>query len=456
MVGGYPPAGSVMQPEFKAQFGWAMYDWAAQPFFTIIFTFIFGPYFVNHVIADPLTGQSTWANIQTYAGIAMALTAPFFGAYADVSGPRKPWVIGFSALCILACASLWFGQPQANDATVMWMVIALVLAIIGAEFAIIFNNAMLPALASADKIGKLSGFGWAMGYLGALIALPIMLWITGQLPGVAGPNLDQASHVGDRLAGPFVAAWFALFILPFMLWTPDLKATGSNRLSAVRHTLANTWRTLKSLHHHQPNLLRYLIARMCYYDGLNAMFAFGGVYAAVRFDWGTTELGLFGIIVLLFGVPGCLGGGWLDDKISSKATLYLSVSGLFLTMLAILSIGDGNILFVISTTFPSPDDGLFASAAEQFMLACACALGVFAGPSQAASRSLIARIAPPEEIGKYFGLFALSGKATSFVAPATIGALLGVVGDRWAYGAILVFLALGLVILSGVREEVAR
>ena len=441
-----------MQTGFKARFGWAMYDWAAQPFFTIVFTFIFGPYFVNAVAADPQAGQTLWANIQTYAGLIMAVSAPFLGAYADASGPRKPWVIGFSTLCIAACAALWLAEPNADPGRISLIVLILVLGIIGAEFGIVFNNAMLPGLAVNGRVGKLSGFGWAMGYIGALIALPIMLWITGQLPGVPGPELDQSARVGDRLSGPFVAVWFALFMIPFILWTPDEPARAENRMQAVKTTLSETWATLKTLHH-RPNVLRFLIARMTYYDGLNALFAFGGVYAAVRFGWGTTELGIFGIIILIFGVPGCFIGGWLDDRIGSKRMLFISVGGLFLTMLGILSIGDGKVLFVVEAAFPQPDDGLFASQAELYMIAFAAALGIFAGPSQAASRSMIARLAPPDQIGKYFGLFALSGKATSLLAPFLIGVLLAYVGDRWSYGVILLFLFIGMILLAGVREE---
>ena len=441
-----------MQTGFKARFGWAMYDWAAQPFFTIVFTFIFGPYFVNAVAADPQAGQTLWANIQTYAGLIMAVSAPFLGAYADASGPRKPWVIGFSTLCIAACAALWLAEPNADPGRISLIVLILVLGIIGAEFGIVFNNAMLPGLAVNGRVGKLSGFGWAMGYIGALIALPIMLWITGQLPGVPGPELDQSARVGDRLSGPFVAVWFALFMIPFILWTPDEPARAENRMQAVKTTLSETWATLKTLHH-RPNVLRFLIARMTYYDGMNALIAFGGVYAAVRFGWGTTELGIFGIIILIFGVPGCFIGGWLDDRIGSKRMLFISVGGLFLTMLGILSIGDGKVLFVVEAAFPQPDDGLFASQAELYMIAFAAALGIFAGPSQAASRSMIARLAPPDQIGKYFGLFALSGKATSFLAPFLIGVLLAYVGDRWSYGVILLFLFIGMILLAGVREE---
>ena len=436
----------------RGRFGWVMYDWAAQPFFTIILTFIFGPYFVNAVASNPQEGQSLWANAQTFAGLAMALTAPFLGAYADESGPRKPWVIGFSLLCIFSCFGLWFAEPNANDPAIYLVIACFILGLIGAEYAVVFNNAMLPDLASPGNLGKLSGYGWAMGYIGALLALPIMLWITGQLPGVAGPELDQSARVGDRLAGPFTAVWLALFMLPFVFWTPDTTAAVTNRLAAAKRSLANTVTTLKELPS-RPNLLRYLIARMLYYDGLNAVFAFGGVYASLRFGWGTTELGIFGIIILIFGIPGCFLGGWLDDKIGPKRTLQIFVVGITLAMTAILSIGDGKVAFVIDAAFPAEGGGLFASQAELFMVGAAALVGVCAGPVQSSSRALIAVLAPPGQAGKYFGLFALSGKATSFAAPLGIGILLGIAGDRWAYGIILVFLFAGLLLLTGVREH---
>lgn len=457
MVATTPSVETAPQPDgtprvgFRARLGWAFYDWAAQPYFTIIFTFVFGPYFVAHVASDVQTGQTLWAGVQTWAGVLMALLAPLVGAYADVTGPRKPGVIGCSAICIVACALLWFAVPGADAATLWLILVALVLGTVGAEFAIVFNNAMLPELAGPAEVGRLSGFGWAMGYAGGLLALPVMLWVTGQLPGFDGPGLDGAAHTGDRLAGPFVALWFSLFMLPFLLWTPDTGHHPGPRVGVAAQSLRAAWDTLRLLPA-RPNLLRYLLARMAYYDGLNAIFAFGGVYAAVRFGWGTTELGLFGIIILLFGVPGCFLGGWLDDRIGARRTLLIAVSGLFLTMLGILSIGEGRILFALPVAFPQADDGLFGSSAEHFMIALAALLGVCAGPAQSASRTLIARLAPPEERGRFFGLFALSGKATSFVAPASIGILLGVVGDRWAYAVILVFIAIGLALLVGVRE----
>lgn len=442
-----------MEAGFKARLGWAMYDWAAQPFFTIIFTFIFGPYFVNVVIGDAAAGQAMWGDTQTIAGLIMAFSAPILGSLADATGPRKPWVIGFSAICIAACFGLWFATPGADDTRVAFIVAMVVIGVIGAEFSIVFNNAMLPALAKGDQVGRLSGFGWAMGYLGALIALPIMLWVTGQLPGLSGPSFAEGSYIGERLAGPFSGAWFILFLIPFLLWTPDQPRLVSDRMAAVRRGLGELRETLRTLPKRR-NMFRFLIARMIYYDGLNAIFAFGGIYVAAQLGWTTLELGLFGILTLIFGVPGCLLGGWLDDRIGAKRTLYLSIGGLLITTLGIISIGDGRVFFFAPMGFPVAGDGLFAAPAEWVMLGLTALLGLVAGPSQAASRTMVARLAPPEQLGQFYGLFSLSGKVTAFIAPFAIARVTDASqSSRIGVSVILAFLIVGLVLLAGVREE---
>lgn len=442
-----------MQAGFKARLGWAMYDWAAQPFFTIIFTFIFGPYFVNVVVGDAAAGQTLWGDTQTIAGLVMAFMAPVLGSLADATGPRKPWVIGFSVVCIAACFGLWFATPGADDSRIALIVALVVIGVIGAEFSIVFNNAMLPSLAKGDQVGKLSGFGWAMGYGGALIALPIMLWVTGQLPGMAGPSFPEGSYIGERLAGPFSGVWFIVFLIPFLIWTPDQPRLVSDRLAAIRAGLRELRQTVRTLPKRR-NMFRFLIARMIYYDGLNAIFAFGGIYVAAQLGWTTLELGLFGILTLIFGVPGSLLGGWLDDRIGSKRTLFLSIGGLVLTTLGIISIGDEQVLFFVPMAFPVAGDGLFAAPAEWVMLGLTALLGLVAGPSQAASRSMVTRLAPPGQLGQFFGLFSLSGKVTAFLAPFAIARVTDASdSSRIGVSVILVFLIVGLFLLAGVREE---
>ncbi|MEC9345132.1 MAG: MFS transporter [Pseudomonadota bacterium] len=441
-----------MRAGFRGRFGWAMFDWAAQPFFTIITTFIFAPYFASQIIGDQTEGQETWGWIQGGAGLVMAFAAPVLGALADATGPRKPWTVGFSLLCAVACCGLWFAEPGATGPLYWFIVAMVVLGVIGAEFAVVFNNAMLPSLAGEDRVGGLSGFGWAMGYIGALVALPIMLWLTGQLPGIPGPGFDMDSHVGERLSGPFAGIWYAVFLIPFMLWTPDQPRMVHDRVAAVRKGLRDLRHTLATLPS-RPNIFRFLISRMIYYDGLNAIFAFGGIYIQGQLGWGLLELGLFGILTLVFGIPGSFLGGWLDDRIGSRPTLFLSLTGLVLTVLAIISIGDGKVFFVVPLDFPVEGDGLFAAPAEWAVLGITALLGIVAGPAQAASRSMVARLAPPDQLGKYYGLFALSGKATSWAAPLTIALVTRQTESaRIGISMILVFIVVGLVLLLRVRE----
>ncbi|WP_416896211.1 MAG: MFS transporter [Minwuia sp.] len=442
-----------MQAGFKGRFGWAMYDWAAQPFFTIIFTFIFGPYFVGHVVADEVRGQALWGDTQTIAGLIMAFMAPVLGSLADATGPRKPWVLGFTLLCIAACFGLWFAVPNADGGTLALVIACVVLGVIGAEFSIVFNNAMLPDLAKNGQVGRLSGFGWAMGYVGGLIALIIMLIVTGQMPGVPGPSFPEGSFIAERLAGPFSGIWFLIFIIPFMIWTPDTPKLVNDRVQAIRDGLKDLRHTIATLPQ-RPNIFRFLIARMIYYDGLNAIFAFGGIYVAAQFGWGLTELGLFGIVALIAGIPGSLVGGWLDDRIGSKATLFLSVGGLTLVVIGLISVGDGMVFFAVPMDFPTPDDGLFASTAEQVVMLMTAVLGIVAGPAQAASRSMVTRLAPPDRLGQYFGLFSLSGKVTAFLAPFAIARVTEASeSSRIGISVIIIFLIVGLAILSTVREE---
>lgn len=438
---------------FKAKFGWVMYDWAAQPFFTVITTFVFSPYFVNHVAATPAEGQSLWGLTQSLAGLALAITAPFLGSLADRTGPRKPWVYSFSALCIIACMGLYFAVPGASGDQITLIMACVIAGTIGAEFSIVFTNAMLPSLARYDRLGRLSGYGWAMGYIGGLLALVLILWMTGQLPGVPGPDLGEAPKIAERLSGPFSGLWFLVFLLPFIFWTPDEGKKDIDRSAIMREGASELWATIKTLPSY-PDMLTFLIARMIYYDGLNAIFAFGGIYAAHVFGWATIEIGLFGLIILITGILGSLLGGVLDDIIGSKRTLIWSVTGLLLTSIGILSIADGKILFVMETSFPVEGDGLFASTAELFLILVAALLGIVAGPAQAASRSMVVRLAPQQDLGKFFGLYAFSGKATSFVAPAVIAAVTVSTGSvRAGTAMLIIFIVVGLFLLLRVDED---
>ncbi len=443
------------------QFSWALFDWANQPYFTLVTTFIFAPYFTSHVVGDAVRGQELWGYGQAIAGLCIALLSPVMGAMADASGPRKPWIVLFQSVCVLACAGLWLALPGAADSDLIMILGLVVLASLGAEFAIVFNNAMLPTLVSRARMGRLSGQAWALGYLGGLISLGFILGGF-SLPETTLFGLDKASHEHDRMVGPFSAIWMVIFVLPLLLFTPDVPPSGIGRREAARRGLRQLLTTLREIRHYR-NIMLFLIARMIYFDGLSAVFAFGGIYAAGSFGWTTTNLGIFGIILTIFAAVGASFGGWLDDRIGSKKTILVAVVGLFVATLGIVSIAveglgsDGRkdtILFFIQYGQSAPGEGMFTTLAEQLFLLFGIMIGIFGGPAQAASRTMLSRLAPVEMIGEFYGLYALCGKATAFVAPFAIAWVTGVAeSQRAGVSVILIFLFVGLVLMLPVREE---
>jgi UMF1 family MFS transporter len=411
----------------KARWGWALFDWSTQPFYTLITTFLFAPYFASVVVGNAVHGQSLWGLGQGAAGAAVAVLGPVFGAVADSMGRRKPWVGGFAAVAVVAMALLWTARPG----VVVPALVLAAIATIAVEFATVFNNAMMPGLVPRGRLGRLSGFGWSLGYLGGLVALALMLGLF-TLPEVPAFGLSKAAHEPERLVGPFSGLWLAVFILPLFFWTPDAPP----RLTlgpAIRAGLSNLAATLGHLGRHRV-IARYLLARMLYYDGLTAVFSFGGIYAAGLFHWSQTELGLFGIVIVVFAMIGAFAGGRLDDRLGSKVTVLLSLAGLIVGLVGILAIP------AIAEASPR----LFASTPEKAMVGFAALIGLFAGPAQAASRTLMARLAPPDLMTEFFGLYALSGKATAFVAPLAVSAATAALASQRAGLAVLiVFLVAG-------------
>jgi UMF1 family MFS transporter len=441
--------------------GWVLFDWAAQPYFTLINTFVYAPFFASAVAANPVEGQAMWGFATSTAGLAIAFLSPVLGAIADASGRRKPWIAFFGIFLVIGALLLWMGRPGAPE-TVAIVLFAFVLATIGAEFATVFNNSMMPSLVPPERIGRLSGLGWAIGYLGGMVSLILMLGLlvgsteTGRTLLGFKPlfGLDPAGREGDRAAGPLTALWFIAFVIPLFLFTPDAPAKMPMG-EAARTGLRNLGRTLAEVQRYR-NVMAFLIANMIYMDGLIALFALGGIYAAGVFGWTTIEIGLFGMLLTITGTAGALLGGRLDDAIGSKPVILSSIGFLTLATLAILLIGPGHIFFIFETAKPAPGDGLFATGPEQVYLVLGGIMGAAAGPLQAASRSLLVRLAPRDQIGQFFGLFALSGKVTAFVGPFLSSVVTLALNDQRAgLGVLLVMFCIGAAILSQVRTEPA-
>jgi UMF1 family MFS transporter len=455
-----PPAA---WPPRRAVTAWLFFDWAAQPFFTLITTFVFAPFFASALAADAAEGQALWGYATGFAGFSIALLSPLLGGIADRTGPRKPWIAAFGALLVLGSGLLWFSVPGSPLAVPIALT-GFVMATIGAEFATTFNNAMMTRLVPPERLGWLSGTGWAVGYLGGLLSLAITLGLlaadphTGKtLAGIAPIlGLDAAAREGDRFSGPLTALWFVVFVAPMFLLTPDSSRTGLSLAEAAKGGVGRLRETLAELPR-LPSLGRFLLANMIYQDALVALFAFGGIYAAGVFGWRTIELGIFGILLTVTGTLGAWAGGRLDDAIGGKPVVLGAIACLTFACLGILSLGADRVLFVIPATPAAPGDGLFASLPERVYLGLGLLIGLVAGPMQAASRSLMARLAPQGRVGEFFGLFALSGKVTSFMGPTLVALATTLFASQQAGLSVLILFFLAVAwLLAGVRVGQAR
>ena len=464
--------GSVERAPLRARVSWMLFDWSAQPYYTLVQTFLFAPYFANAVVQNSACGtlikeggeqaacgQALWGYAAAIAGLLIAVISPFLGALADGRGRRKPWIAGLSLIFLAGLSALWLATPGASTGTIFLVLGGFILATLAAELMGVFSNSIMTGLVPKDELGRLSGTGWAVGYFGGLASLALVAGFLVPLPGEAKTllgfepllHLNAAERQGDRLTGPFAAVWFLVFIIPFFLFVPDRRSTAvhTERKSAG----AELWDTLKSLPS-MPSLLIFLIARMLYTDGLTAIFTFGGIYGASVFGWGPLELGIFGIVLTLVGAFGALIGGRLDDKLGPKTVIISALLILLIGALGILSVDKTHILYQTEVPEKIARSKPFSSLGEQTFLAFAIIVGLVAAPVQAASRSLLARLAPAEKMTQFFGLFAFSGKVTAFLAPFLVALVTQQTGSqRIGMSAVLAFLIVGAVMMLFVRTK---
>lgn len=405
---------------------WSLFDFANSAFTTIIVTFVFAAYFAQGVAADETTGGAQWSLAMAVAGFLIAVLSPVAGAIADRMGRRKPWLAGVSIMCAAATAMLWFVQPDAGDA--LWALVFVVIATVGFEMGLLFYNAMLPTVAPAHMLGRVSGWAWGLGYAGGLISLVIALFGFVQAdPPPFGLDKDNAEHV--RATALLVAGWFLVFAAPlFFVVKEETPRTALG--PAVRAGLAQLIATFRNVRRH-ANTLRYLVAAMIYSDGVHTIFALGGVYAAVVFGMELPQVIMLGISLNVTAGLGAFAFAWVDDRIGSKRTIMISLVALMITSSVVLLAPTPTIFWV-----------------------AALAMSTFFGPVQAASRTMMARLAPPDMRGEMFGLFSLSGKVTAFAGPALVGwVALATDNYRLGMATVVLFLAVGFWLLLGVKEE---
>ncbi|MEM9575543.1 MAG: MFS transporter [Pseudomonadota bacterium] len=445
----------------KRIWGWYFFDWASQPYNTLLLTFIFGPYFAQ-TATEVLIGegmdeaaaraqaQAYWGYGLTAAGVSIAVLAPILGSIADGSGKRLPWIRVFSLLYVIGSAGLWWTAP--DDFSVLWALFFFGIGLIGMEFATIFTNSYLPELhPDPDERGRISGSGWAFGYLGGVLALVVMLLLfqagdSGLTMARLQPlfGLDPGTGADTRIVGPLTAIWFAVFMIPFFLFvrdTPRDKGAPVNLSAGIRDLIG----TLKGLPKH-PSLTAYLFSAMFYRDALNGMYTFGGIYALGVLGWSIMQIGIFGILAALSGAVFCWIGGRVDRRVGPKPVIVWCCVTLILTAGLILSLTPTSIMGIALAEGSSvPDIAFYVAGAL---------IGAAGGALQASSRSMMTFQANPDRMTEAFGLYALSGKATAFLAPALIAIVSDVTqSQRLGIAPVVGLFMLGLFLLIWVKPK---
>ncbi|SFK15803.1 MFS transporter [Falsiroseomonas stagni] len=416
--------------ETRRIWAWAFYDWANSAFPTVVSTFVIAAYFAQGIAPDPATGQAQWGWMQSAAGFGVALLSPLLGAVADAGGRRRLMLGVFTLLLSASTAMIWFAKP--DPAYMVYALVCVGLATIAFELGTVFYNSMLPSVAGPAQIGRVSGLGWGLGYAGGLVCLAICLVLLIQPnPSPLGLDRGQAEHV--RATALLVAAWLLVFGWPVLLAVPDAPGPKPGWGEAARRGVGEVVALVRTLPRN-PALARFILARLFYTDGLNTLFAFGAIYAAGVFGMGIDRILLFGIAMNVTAGLGAAGFALVEDRIGSRQMVLLALA-------AMLVFGTGLLLATTETGF----------------WVLALSLGLFFGPAQAASRTFMARLAPPEEMAAHFGLFALSGRITGFLGPAALAAVTTATGSqRLGMATVLVFLGIGAAILLTVRDPVRR
>ena len=404
---------------------WCLYDWANSAFTTLVVTFLYAAYFTENFADDPGRGTALWSRGITVSALIIAGLAPIAGALAD-RGNRRHYLIGCSVLCVFATTVLAFIRPDSSYAVVMALGV-FVVANVAFELAMVFYNAFLPSIAKPTEVGRVSGYGWGLGYAGGLGALVVAL--LGFVTDSPWFGMSTEGGFNLRATNLLVAAWFLVFSVPAFIYLRDESVSvGPVSTRGVFRRLVETVRRLRRY----DQVTRFLLARLFFNDGLVTIFAFGGIYAVGTFDFTFSELITFGIVINVGAGVGAFLFGFVDDRIGAKNTVLVSV----------VALGVATLLGAVAPT----RDWFWMSAVF---------VGIFAGPNQSASRSFMARVVPEQHKAEFFGLFAFSGKVTSFVGPLLLGLLADAYSQRVGVGSLVLFFVVGGLLLWKVDEPQA-
>ena len=421
--------GSIRSSSRSRIFGWALWDWGSASFNAVIITFVFAPYLTKSVAATEEAGSSALGWAMAAAGLIIALVAPAAGTRADSGGRHKLWLGVHTGIVVLTMFGLFFVRDSPDY---LWL--GLLLIAVGSvffEFAEVSYNGIMVRITSADNVGKVSGFGWGMGYAGGLVLLVLLLVLVIQ-PEVGIFGAVDEGGMRFRIVAVLSAVWFAIFAVPALISAPGPKASTPSTGNPIKAFLADyaaLVRRLVRMWKEEHQTLRFFIASAVFRDGLAAIFAFAGVLAAGSYGFSPSEIIILGVAANVAAGTGAMIAGYFDDRLGPKPVI---VTGLIIILIGgfpILISGDALVFWV-----------------------CALILSFCVGPVQASSRSFLARITAPERAGENFGLYATTGRAVSFLGPAMFALSISIFGfQRAGTLGILIVLLIGLILIISVK-----
>ena len=446
-------------------YSWAFGQAARDPFYIMVVIYIFFPYFSAVVVGDPVRGQSLIGYINASVGFVLAATILFLGAIADTVGRRKPWILVTYGTIAIGGFLLWWVKPGSEGLSLYSSVGLIFIIMVAFAYAEVFHNAMLPSITPAERAGEVSGLAYALGNFGA-VSMMVFVLFAFALPGVQDwpflpeqplLGIDHSLNEHDRIVGPISGIWLVIFILPVLLFTPDGLGRGITWRQAARTGIREVATTLRQLIKHYSNIAVYLVARMLFNDGMVGVLIFGGVYAAGNFGWETITLLIFGLTTSVSAMIGAYLGGRLEDRLGSMRTLKVSIFGSATLLVVLTSITPETLFFVI----PASDEPVwafpyFSTLAELAYLATNQAFALFFVTGLSASRTLMAKISPPEMATQFFGLYGLSGSITAFLAPLLVAVVTDITqSQRIGFASLVMLIVVGGLMLGLVHEEQA-
>ena len=407
----------------KKLFNFALYDFANSAFTTIIITFIFATYFAKQIAPNPVLGQSYWGWTIGFTGLLVALIGPLIGSFADKKNCTEFFIKLFTIICIILTSFLWFSKP--SEKYLLYTLIIVALANFFYELSLIFYNSILKRISNYNNLGKSSGFSFALGYIGGILILIVCIKIfidNDVLP--FGLSKENSENI--RATSIVVALWYLFFSIPFLF---SLKKKIKNKIEKS----SNNIKKIKNLFWDKGlnNLGKFLLARMLYADGLNAIIIMGGIFAVGVFNLEIKDLLVLSVLMNITAFIGAIIGGYANDKFSSKSVIIFSLLGLIFSSAIILFI-----------------------KTKIFFLIFASINGFFIGPIQSASRVFITKSIDKNNQASGFGLFALSGKLTSFIGPLLVSTLTYISNSqRIGFSAAIILLLIGLLVLLKVKKN---